>query len=397
MPKKAKELSALEVSRLSEPGSHPVGGVPGLYLCVNDGEGKSWILRTMVGSKRRHLGLGGFPSVTLAQAREKARRAKEQVEAGVDPIDKRRETAAQLRREQAQFTTFEEASIQYLAAHGDIWKNNKHRAQWQSTLKTYAFPLIGSLHVKDVSHHHLLQVLEPIWRTKTETASRLRGRIEKILDWATVHNLRSGLNPARWKGHFDKLLPAPTKVKKVVHHPALPISDVKAFMSALALREGVSARALEFCILTAVRSGEVRGSRWKEIDLKSRIWTIPAERMKASQEHRVPLSDSAVKLLHENETSHPEALLFPGTKGQPLSDMSLLAVLKRMRVNAVPHGFRSTFRDWAGEMTSFPRELAEQALAHTLDNKVEAAYRRGDAIEKRRMMMEEWATFCTPR
>lgn len=394
MPKRAKELSALEVGRLTEPGNHPVGGIPGLYLYVNEGDGKSWILRTMVGTRRRHIGLGGFPAVTLAQAREKARRARDEVEVGVDPVEKRRNAAIALRAEQAQHTSFEEATARFLLSQGDVWKNSKHRAQWQSTIETYAFPTIGKLEVREISHHHLLRVLEPIWRTKTETASRLRGRIERILDWAAVHGLREGANPARWKGHFDKLLPAPAKVQKVVHHRALALGSVPSFMKALALRDGVSARALEFCILTAARSGEVRGACWKEIDLVSGLWTVPAERMKAGQEHRVPLSEPALKLLRKISPISGDSLLFPGSKGQQLSDMSLSAVLKRMNVDAVPHGFRSTFRDWVGEMTNFPRELAEQALAHTLDNKVEAAYRRGDAVEKRRTMMTSWATFC---
>ena len=240
---------------------------------------------------------------------------------------------------------------------------------------------------------HVLACLEPIWTSKNETASRLRGRIETVLDWAAVRKYRSSENPARWKGHLDKLLAAPSKIQIVEHHPAIPVDDMPAFMRDLHGRSGVGARSLEFLILTATRSGEVRGATWSEIDLDKAIWTIPAVRMKAGVEHRVPLSIEALKLLKELPRLAGIELLFPGTRGQVLSVMTLPEVMRRMKANAVPHGFRSTFRDWAGEKTNYPRELAEQALAHTLANKVEAAYRRGDALEKRRQMMQEWAHF----
>lgn len=394
MARKAKELSALEVGRLTSPGHHAVGGVAGLYLYVVDSGARSWVLRTTVGSKRRHMGLGGFPEVPLAKAKEKARAAKEQITQGIDPIAQRIAIASSLKAQQATEITFEKAAQTYIEAHGESWKSPKHRAQWSATLMTYAYPHFGNLLVKDIVQEHVLKALEPIWKTKTETATRLRGRIESILDWATVRKYRTGDNPARWKGHLDKLLPAPGKIQKVEHHKALPASQMPAFIKDLRTREGLAARALEFAILCASRSGEVRGAQWAEIDMGQAIWVIPAERMKAGKEHRVPLSVQALQLLKSIPKSEAGDWVFTSATGKPLSDMALTTVLRRMKVDAVPHGFRSTFRDWAGEMTNHPRDVAEQALAHTLENKVEAAYRRGDALEKRRFMMQEWADYC---
>ena len=398
MVKKAKELSALAVARLVAPGHYAVGGVAGLYLFVSGESARSWVLRVMIGKKRRHVGLGGYPDVTLAQARDKARAAREQILNGIDPIAYRKAMASQIRAAQASEKTFEEAAKAYIDAHGDTWKNPKHRAQWVSTLETYAYPYMGKLQVRDVAQEHVLAALEPIWKTKNETASRVRGRIESVLDWATVRKYREGENPARWKGHLDKLLPAPSKVQKVEHHRALPIDGMPAFMVRLKDKDGMASRALEFLILTAARSGEVRGATWEEIDFESKVWIVPAERMKAGREHRVPLSDAALQLLQAlPRLLHDNRLVFPATRGGVLSDMTLTAVMRRMKAAAVPHGFRSTFRDWVGEHTSHPRELAEQALAHALESKVEAAYRRGDALEKRRLMMEEWAEACNRR
>jgi integrase len=394
MPRKAKELTAIVIARLSAPGHHAVGGVDGLYLYINAAGARSWVLRTMVGTKRRHMGLGGFPDVPLAKAREKARLARESIDQGIDPIVQRKATASLLIAQQATDKTFEQAAQGYLDAHSETWKNPKHRAQWTTTLETYAYPFMGKLLVRDVGQEHVLNALESIWKTKTETASRLRGRIESVLDWATVRKYRTGENPARWKGHLDMLLPAPGKIQKVEHHKALPIDAMPAFFADLRKRDGCAAKALEFAILCASRSGEVRGATWSEMDLATGVWTIPADRMKAKVEHRVPLSVSAIGILNTHSHCEGSDLVFTAPRGGMLSDMTLTAVLRRMKVDAVPHGFRSTFRDWLGERTNYPRELAEQALAHALGNKVEAAYRRGDGLEKRRDMMQDWADFC---
>lgn len=393
MPRKAKELSALEVKRLQSPGLWAVGGVAGLYLQVGMSGARSWILRAVVANKRRDHGLGGFPDVTLAVARDKARRARESIEQGEDPIAQRKQAISAAIAQQATEKTFEQAARAYIEAHGDSWKNSKHRAQWSATFETYAFPTIGRLLVRDVGQAHVLAVLEPIWRIKTETASRLRGRIESVLSWATVRGYRSGDNPARWKGHLDQLLPAPGKIQKVEHHRAVSLDKMGAFMTALRLREGIGARALEFTILTAARSGETRGAIWSEINLDLRVWTIPAERMKAGREHRVPLTESTIRILHSLPKDE-SGLIFSAPRGGQISDMSMTAVMRRMAVDAVPHGFRSTLHDWAGECTTYPRDMAEQALAHTLTDAVEAAYRRGDMLEKRRLMMQDWEAFC---
>jgi len=394
MGKKAKELSALEVNRLSKAGMYFVGGVAGLALQVSGAGARSWILRKMIAGKRRDMGLGGFPDVTLAGAREKARQVRELVDQGIDPIEDRRAKRATLAAERAKAMTFSQCVTAYLDAHGDSWKNAKHRQQWANTLDTYANPIIGNLNVSAVDTGLVLKVLEPIWKTKTETASRLRGRIENILSWATVRGYRQGENPARWKGHLDKLLAARSKIQQVTHHAALPYAELGSFMADLAKMDGMGARALEFAILCASRSGEVRGATWNEIDLNAGVWIIPAERMKAKREHRVPLSSKAVSLLNTLPRLDGTELVFPGTSGQ-LSNMSLTAVLRRMnRGDLTAHGFRSTFRDWAAEQTAYPSEVVEMALAHTIANKVEAAYRRGDLFDKRRRLMDDWAKYC---
>jgi integrase len=394
MPKKAVELGALQVGRLTRPGRYSVGGVAGLHLWVKDSGMRSWVLRVVVGDSRRDIGLGGFPDVTLAGARDSARRARDQIVQGVDPIEQRRQAKAMLMAESAKAKSFAECTAAYIEAKGEEWRNPKHRQQWANTLKTYADPFIGRLMVRDITLAHVLEVLQPIWKTKTETAVRVRGRIETVLDWATVRSYRTGENPARWKGHLEQLLPKPSKVSKVVHHGAVPLDAMAAFFADLRDMPGNGARALELLILTAARSGEVRGATWSEFDLKGKSWTIPAERMKAGKEHRVPLSSQAVTLLTSLPRVKDVEVVFPGVKGQPLSDMSLSAVMRRMKAAAVPHGFRSTFRDWAAERTNFPRELAEMALAHAIENKVEAAYRRGDLLVKRLQMMQAWADFC---
>jgi integrase len=394
MAKKAKELGPLAVSKLSAPGLHFVGGVSGLALQVLPTGGRTWVLRATMGGKRRDMGLGGFPDVPLADARTAARNARELIRAGRDPIEEARAAISARRASRAKDVTFKEAATAYIAAHEATWRNAKHANQWKSTLTTYAYPRIGDLLVRDVELTHVLSILEPLWADKTETATRLRGRIEQVLDWATARGHREGLNPARWRGHLDKLLARPSKVAKVTHRAALPVSEVGAFLSDLRSVEGMGARALEFTILTAARSGEVRGATWGEIDLSASVWTVPGDRMKAGREHRVPLSAPAVRLLKALPRMAGSDLVFAAPRGGALSDMTMTAVLRRMKVAAVPHGFRSTFRDWASERTNYPRDAAEMALAHTIGDKVEAAYRRGDLFEKRRRMMADWATFC---
>ena len=392
MPRKSKEMSALEVARLMEPGLRFVGGVAGLGLQVQPSGARSWVLRFSVAGKRREMGLGGFPDVTLADARRRAREEREKSDKGTDPIDERKAAASRLRAEQGRALTFKAAAVAYIETHESGWRNAKHAEQWRNTLAS-TYPTIGALQVRHVALPHVMAVLEPIWKTKTETASRLRGRIESVLDWATACGHREGLNPARWNRHLDHLLPAPGKIRKSGHHAAVPVGEVGTFMQDLRLQDGMGARALEFVILTAARSGEVRGATWNEVDLDQSAWKVPGERMKAGREHRVPLSDAALSVLRALPRMAGSDLVFPAPRGGVMSDMTLVAVTRRMGAAAVPHGFRSTFRDWAAERTNYPREVAEMALAHTIGDKVEAAYRRGDLFEKRRLMMVDWATF----
>jgi integrase len=393
MPKLAKELQALSVSKLTAPGVHFVGGVQGLALQVVGGS-RAWLLRVVIAGKRRDMGLGPYPEVTLAQARDKAREARELIRQGVDPIHRQQAAQSAMRAAAAEALTFEECAAKYIKAHRTGWKNAKHAQQWENTLAQHAYPVLGAVLVRDVKLPQVLAVLEPIWTTTNETAVRLRGRMELVLDWATARGLREGTNPARWRGHLDKLLAKPSKVNNREHHAALPVGDVGAFMVRLRAAEGMGARALEFAILTATRSGEVRGSTWAEFNLAEKVWTVPAKRMKAGKEHRVPLSEPALALLAALPPGKPEELVFKAPRGGALSDMTLTAVLRRMQVPAVPHGFRSTFRDWASERTNYPRDVAEMALAHVIGDKVEAAYRRGDLFDKRRSMMADWASFC---
>lgn len=396
MPKIAKELSALEVGRLKAPGFVSVGGVPGLSMQIKASGARSWILRVKVGNQRRDMGLGPFPGVTLAQAREKARQARERIDQGGDPVLERKRAQGLLKADQASAVTFADAARSYIDAKSAEWRNKKHAAQWSATLETYAYPVLGRVHVADIEQAHVLQVLEPIWSTKTETASRLRGRIETILDWAKVRGHRSGENPARWRGHLDKLLAKPSKIAKVEHYAAVPVDAVQAFYVDLQARDGLAARALEFALLTAARSGEVRGATWAEIDFEKRQWIIPASRMKAETEHRVPLTDAALRLLHCLPRLEGSEHVFFAPRGAKLSDMAMTSVMRRMGLSFVPHGLRSTFRDWVAEKTNYPRDLAEKALAHTLESKVEAAYQRGDMFDRRREMMEAWANFVSP-
>lgn len=392
MPKVAKQLSDRAVAAIKTEGRHAVGGVAGLHLRISAGY-RGWILRVQVGDQRKDMGLGAYPAVSLQEAREKARKIHDDLRNGFAPVSPKVQQRSLIASKAATEKSFRWCAEEYLKTKSSEWKNAKHRQQWENTLDAYAMPHLGQVSVSVIDLPHILACLEPIWSTKNETASRLRGRIESVLDWATVRKYRSGENPARWKGHLDKVLAAPGKIQKVEHHRAIQVDDMPSFMQDLRTRAGIAARALEFLIYTAARSGEVRGAQWSEIDLNKAVWTIPAQRMKAGVEHRVPLAQAALNLLADMPRIDGGSLIFPGTKGQPLSDMTMTAVMRRMKASAVPHGFRSTFRDWAGEKSNFPRELAEHALAHTLESKVEAAYRRGDALEKRRQMMQEWAHF----
>ncbi|THT97701.1 DUF4102 domain-containing protein [Lampropedia puyangensis] len=393
MPKKAKELSIRAVQQLKEDGRYAVGGADGLHLRISNGS-KAWVLRMLVGEKRRDLGLGSFPQIGLAEARDLAREMRKSVQAGQIPITPRKLAKEQLLAQQSTSKTFKECALALIASKSSEWKNAKHQQQWANTLTTYAYPTIGALAVDQIELPHILACLEPIWLSKTETASRLRGRIESVLDYATVRKYRSGENPARWKGHLDSILPKPSKVQKVEHHPAMPIDEVPAFIQSVVHKRGLAAQAMIFLILTATRSGETRGARWDELDLENKVWVIPADRTKTSTEHRVPLSTQALTLLSALPRINQSPFVFASPGGHQLSDMALNQMMRRMELKYVPHGFRSSFRDWAAERTNHPRELAEQALAHTLINKVEAAYRRGDALEKRRIMMQQWADHC---
>lgn len=395
MPKIAKELGALAVSRLNEPGVYAVGKVAGLHLQVAPAGSRSWILRVKVGDKRREIGLGSYPAVTLKDAHERARAERERITAGVDPVLARREVKSRIKAVQATEVTFADAARAYMATKTSEWKNPKHADQWRNTLETYAYPFIGRLHLRHIQREHVMQALEPIWLAKNETASRLRGRIEAILNWGKVKGYRDGENPAAWRGNLDNLLAKPSKVQKVRSHPAVPLAGMAEFMKSLRAIDSAGARCLEFAILTAARSGEVRGARFSEIDWNTRVWRVPAERMKAKKEHRVPLSTTAVKLLEAMPRADGQDLIFPSPRGKVLSDMTLLMIVRRLGVDAVPHGFRSTFRDWAGEMTNYPRELAEVALAHVKGDATEAAYWRSDVLERRRRMMDDWAKFIS--
>lgn len=405
---------------------YAVGGVPGLHLQVLPGGGRTWLLRVTVGEnaggkqRRSEVGLGGYPAVTLQQARDKAREVREKIAQGIDPIAARKAARSALIASRANEMTFETAAQSYIEAKSSEWKNEKHGQQWNNTLEAYAFPVIGKLQVRDIDTPHVLEILEPIWKVKTETASRVRGRIESVLDWATARKYRDGTNPARWKGHLDMMLARPTKVGKKDNRPALPVAETGKFMKHLRKMNGIAARAVEFGILTAARPKEVYGAVWDELDLKARVWTIPGNRMKAGKEHTVPLTEDAVALLKALPRFDNNKLVFPAPRGGQLSDMTLTAVLKRMHnaetkagrkgyidpkqtdEDGTPrritmHGFRSTFRDWAGEMTHHPREVIEHALAHQLKDKAEAAYARSSLFQKRRALMDDWAVYCHPK
>lgn len=388
-------LSAIAVNKLSGPGLHYVGGVPNLALQVSKNGSRSWVFRYSICNTRRDMGLGAFPEVSLSEARKVALDKRHLLRQGIDPIAQRREMLAQLNTTKEKNISFEDAAEKYIAAQRSAWRNEKHGDQWLNTLSKYAFPIIGKKRAREITLDHLLEILEPMWTTTTETGKRLRARIENILDWCKIQGFREGDNPAAWKGNLDKALPAPNKVRRVKHHAALDWNQCPAFFGGLSNRRGVSIDALKLCILTACRSGEVRGASLPEFDLEKAVWIIPGERMKAGREHRVPLSSQAVSLLRKLPRFKDEDLLFPNSQGKPLSDMALLQVVREVDKSVTVHGFRSTFRDWAGESTTHPREVAEYALAHKVKDGTEAAYARGDLFEKRRFLMNDWADFLT--
>jgi integrase len=386
------KLSAMMVAKVTKPGAYGDGG--GLYLRVEPNGVKGWFFRYKRNDRSRKMGLGPTHTISLARARERAAECRALLLDEIDPIDQRRSERERARLDKARGIPFRACAEGLIANHSASWKNDKHRNQWRATLTRYAFPVLGDLPVSAIDVGLVLKVIEPIWHSKTETATRVRGRIEQVLDWAKVRGYRHGENPARWRGHLDKLLPARSKIRKVKHHAAMPYGEIPALMAELRSNESTSARALEFTILTAVRSSELLNARWPEFDLKSRMWVVPAERMKAGREHRVPLCDRAIQILQTTLTT--DDFVFPGARaGKPLSDMAMLELLRGLRGKGLTvHGFRSSFRDWGAERTAFPNELLEMALAHVVSDKVEAAYRRGDMFDKRRRLMDDWAQYC---
>lgn len=403
MPRTLDRLKPIVLSRIKTPGMYADGG--GLYLHVTK-TGRSWIFRYRFGGRKtpRDMGLGPLHTVSLAEAREIARAARRQLLDGIDPIDTKRAARAAARLTSTEVVTFKQAAERHIAAHKPSWKSAVHAQQWANTLRDYVYPTLGAIAVQAVDTALVLKVLEPIWTKLPETAGRIRGRIEVILDACTARGERKGPNPARWKGHLANLLPKQEKVRRVRHHPALPYSELARFVQQLRSERGTASRALEFTILTAARTSEVTGARWPEIDFGAKVWTIPAERMKGHRDHRrdhrVPLSDRALEILQTRKTECDQIgeteFVFVGDRaGAGLSNNAMLALLDRMgRGDITVHGFRSTFRDWAAETTAYPREVAEMALAHTIADKVEAAYRRGDLFQKRRRMMADWAAWC---
>lgn len=418
MPKKASELSAKAVRDLTEPGRYPVGGVAGLLLRVMPTGSKQWILRTKSGSHRRDIGLGGFPDVTLSQARDRAREVKDKIRAGVDPVAERKAVRVALIQSQARGLTFAEAAKQCHTVKAQEFKNAKHSAQWLNTLESYAFPTLGRLPVAEIETPEILAVLEPIWSTKPETASRLRQRIAAVFDHAIAGKIRTTPNPAAWKGCLEPLLPNTEKVKRKQgakrHHPALPLPEVPRLMADLATRDTNTAKALRFAILTAARSGEVRLATWSEFDLDARVWKLNADRMKADKPHTVPLSDAAVAILENLPRGNPAGLVFPSAKGVEYSDMAFSKLMKDLHAAddsrggpgymdpeqgriATPHGTaRASFKDWTRQGGRFPDEWGELALAHVNSDQTRAAYARGELLEERRGMMEAWGQHCEP-
>jgi integrase len=393
----ARKLTTLDTMRLGD-GMYHDAGAPGLYLQVrNGGASRVWIWRYSLAGKAHYLGLGSAREgrISLKRARELAAEARRLHAERIDPLARRREQLGEERVEQAKAMTFQQCAQAYIAAHEAGWRSATHREQWSMTLSAYVYPVIGVLPAQAVDTGLVLKVLEPLWTTKPETASRVRGRVESVLDYAKARGFRDGENPARWRGNLDHLLPRRGKVAMVAHHPALPYAEIGAFMADLRRREGTSARCLEFAILTAARSGEVIGARWSEIDIEAKLWTVPPERMKGGKEHRVPLSARAVAIIRKLQDRREGDYVFPGRRtGAPLSNMTLWKLLRAIRPGVTTHGFRATFRTWAAERTNFQREVIEAALAHIVGDATERAYARGDALDKRRKLMDAWSEFC---
>lgn len=401
------KLTALAVSKMTKPGLHNDGG--GLYLQIKiNGSGhvrRSWIFRYKFQKKADMMGLGPLHTISLSAAREQAALCRKLLFDGINPRVHRDQKRAEDQLEQANQKTFKECATQYIEDNKAGWKNAKHTKQWSATLETYAYGIIGDMVVAQITTHMIVDILLPIWIEKASTANRLRGRIETVLDWAKVMGYRSGDNPAIWKGHLDKILPARSKVKKVVHHPAMPYKEIPEFFTQTKIRDGVSIRALEFAILNASRASEILAATWQEINFEEKLWIIPAHRMKSAREHRIPLTEEAIKLLQSlpgykiQEDIRKDMYIFPSKqKGKSLSNMSMTTVLRRMNKGEyTQHGFRSSFRDWAAEVVHYPREVIEHALAHKLADEVEAAYQRGDLLEKRRQLMADWANYCYQR
>jgi len=394
MTRREKKLSPLAINKQTRPGMYGDGA--GLWLQVMTSGAKSWIFRYMKNGKAREMGLGPVRDVSVAEARERASACRKLLLDGKDPIDARKAVRQAEALEHAKTVTFAECAESYIESHKTGWKNDKHVSQWRNTLRDYAFPYLENLSVVAIDTGLVMKCLEPIWVTKPETASRVRGRIESILDWAKARGYRQGENPAAWRGHLDHLLPRSSKVAAVRHHPALPYTEIGKFMKDLRGQAGIAASALEFTILTAARTDESLGAQWCEFDLKNALWIIPAKRMKMKREHRVPLSKPVLDILQRMAALRISDYVFPGAKqNRPLSNMAMLELLKRMgRKGITVHGFRSTFRDWTAELTAYPREVAEMALAHTVGNDVEEAYRRGDLLMKRHKLMADWAAYC---
>lgn len=392
MSRNLHKLTATKVAGRLNAGYHADGGC--LYFRVAPGGSRGWVFRFALNGRTRDMGLGAYPTFTLAMAREKALEMRRLVADGIDPIERRRAILADGKAENASALTFDAAALKYIAAHEASWRSDKHRSQWRNTLRDHVSPIIGSLPVRSIDTALVLKVLEPIWQTKTETAGRVRARIEVVLDWAKVRGYRTGENPARWRGHLDHLLPAKSKIKRVAHHSALPYAEIGTFLQELRGQNGPGAAAVEFLILTAARVGEILNATWDEID--DAVWKVPGHKMKGGKEHRVPLAGAALRVLRAAEAFRQNDLIFPGFRGgRPLGQAYLLDVIQRIAQRRITlHGFRSTFRDWAAERTSYPSEVAEMALAHAVGSQVERAYARTDLFDKRRRLMKDWAAYC---